>query len=229
MRYTRFHILAGIAIVASTALAAPGVAEDQLALPTDEPELGVTVDEQLGTNDAGVGLSPGDEVPDFASHSFTGDTVSRDELVARGPLLIVFYRGGWCPYCNVQIRQLTLAYPEFETREILPVLISVDEADAASLAQATYEIPFPVLSDPDLHAHEAFGVVMDVDAETVLRYEEYGIDLEAWSGRDHHKIAVASAFLVDEDGIVRWAHSSRDYRTRPSPQQLLDAADAIVW
>jgi len=201
----------------------------ELSLPSRSPDLGTADAATLGTNDDGIGLAAGDGVPAFTSHSVTGEPVHWNELAQEGPLLVVFYRGGWCPYCNVQIRQLTLAYPEFEERGILPVLISADRPDAASLAQNHYEIPFPVLSDPDLAAHVAFGVTLEVDDETVERYKEYGIDLEAWSGRDHHTIAVSSAFLVDVDGVVQWAHTSLDYKTRPSPEQLLDAVGRVDW
>lgn len=226
---SRFGTLLRTLIAASCCLAGAGFAGEELSLPTLEPDLGVTAADALGTNDDGVGLSPGDRVAGFSVRSIDGTPVRWEELLDRSPLLVIFYRGGWCPYCNLQIRQLTQAYPEFEERGILPVLISVDETDAASLVQRSYEIPFPVLSDPDLHALEAFRVTMEVDEKTRERYRDYGIDLGAWSGKDHHKIAVPSAFFVDENGIVRWAHSSRDYRVRPSPQQLLDAADRIDW
>ena len=224
---SRLFLLLLVALI--TGVAAPGFAADKLSLPTMEPELGITPIDKLGTNDDGIGLTPGDKVTEFSVHSIDGQSVSWNELSKKGRLLVIFYRGGWCPYCNLQIRQLTLAYPKFQERGILPVLISVDETAASSLVQNTYEIPFPVLSDPDLFALEAFKVTMEVDEATLERYKEFGIDLEAWSSRDHHKIAVPSAFFVDEDGIVRWAHSDRDYRVRPSPQQLLDVADEIDW
>lgn len=225
--YYRFLAL-GVAL-AGLGIAAPGVAQESLSLPTSEPDLGVSDQRTLGTNEQDIGLSEGETVPGFSAQSVEGEPVAWAGLVDRAPLLVIFYRGGWCPFCNVQIRQLTEAYSQFESRGVLPVLISADEVDGASLAQRTYDIPFPVLSDPDLSAHEAFGVTMQVDDATVERYKEYNIDLEAWSGRDHHKIAVASAFFVGGDGVVRWAHSSLDYKTRPSPQQLLDVADRIDW
>lgn len=204
-------------------------AAETLKLPEVAPPLGVTSGEKLGTNDDGIGLVPGAKVQNFVVSSHEGKPVEWDSLVKQGPLLVVFYRGGWCPYCNVQIRQLTLNYPEFKKRGVLPVLISVDETDGATLAQKTYEIPFPVLSDPNLKAHTAFNVIMEVDADTAKRYKDNGLDLEAWSGRDHHKIAISSAFLVDKTGVVRWANTSKDYRTRPSPEQLMEAADSIDW
>lgn len=213
--------------MAATVMAASSAVADELALPEVEVPLGVTADETLGSRADDIGLPVGTRVAGFTIDSHEGDPTSLDALLEDAPLLVIFYRGGWCPYCNAQIRQLTEAYPEFEQRGVLPVLISVDETDAAALAQRSYEIPFPVLSDPDLEAHEAFDVVMSVDAETVEQYKNYGIDLEAWSKRDHHKIAVSSAFIVDGGGVVRWAHTSPDYKTRPSPEQLLAALDSV--
>jgi peroxiredoxin len=206
-------------------------AEAELSLPpkTMKVPLEVTSESALGTNDQDIGLSAGAEVPDFTVHAHNGEVVNLDVLLEDTPLLVVFYRGGWCPYCNVQIRQLTEAYPQFKQRGVFPVLISVDTIDGAALASRTYKIPFAVLSDPKLSAHTAFDVILDVDDETYKQYQGYGIDLEKWSGQSHHKIAVSSAFLVDKTGKVRWAHSAKDYKTRPSPEQLLAVIDNIEW
>lgn len=197
----------------------------ELKLPDMQATLNTTEEDSLGTDDGAIGLTQGETVGDFSAKLHTGESVSFADLKKRGRLLVVFYRGGWCPYCNVQIRQLTEAYEEFRDRKVLPVLISVDKPDAAALAQRSYDIPFPVISDPDLSAHETFNVIMEVPDETVAEYKNYGIVLEQWSDRNHHKIAVSSAFLIDEEGVVRWAHASEDYTTRPSTQQLLTVID----
>lgn len=204
-------------------------AENDLSLPPKSMKvpLAVTGDKLLGTNDQGIGLKAGKKVPDFNLNAHNGEPINLEVLLEEAPLLVIFYRGGWCPYCNVQIRQLTEAYPEFKKRGVFPVLISVDEIDGAALASRSYEIPFAVLSDPKLSAHMAFDVVMEIDAETYKQYQGYGIDLEAWSGQSHHKIAVSSAFVVDESGMVKWAHTSKDYKTRPSPEQLLQVIDDL--
>jgi peroxiredoxin len=81
-------------------------------------------------------------------------------------------------------------------------------------------VPFPVLSDPDLKAHEAFNVVLQLDAAGVARLAKYGHDIEKWSGKDHHKMAVPAVFLV-RDGKIAWAHVAQDYKTRPNTEQLL--------
>jgi peroxiredoxin len=200
---------------------------EELSLPEKSPELGVSAESKLGTRENGIGLAPGSKVKTFEINDHSGKPASFDMLKSRAPLLVIFYRGGWCPYCNVQIRQLAKAWPEFQKRGVTPVLISVDKPDAAALAQRQYEIPFPVLSDPELKAHERFGVTMEVEDSLIPKYKSYGIDIEKWSGKTHHKIAVSSAFVVNNDGIVLWSHSASDYKTRPSVEQFLTVLDGL--
>lgn len=202
-----------------------GLTAQEISLPKKLPELSVTQDEKLGTMESG--LKAGDNPVNFSVQSHKGEQVKLSELLkAKAPLMVIFYRGGWCPYCNVQIRQLAEAWPEFEKRGVTPVLISVDKPDASAMAKATYEIPFPVLSDPDLKAHEAFDVVVQIDDATAEKYKNWGIVLEDWSGKDHHKIAAPGIFLLDKSGTVQWAHVSQDYKTRPSVEQLLTVLDS---
>ena len=157
-----------------------------------------------------------------------GEEVALSSFTKDGPAMVVFYRGGWCPYCNFQVQGLTKAYDQFQERGVTPVLISVDSASEATKTTATYEIPFPVLSDSTLAAHKAFNVAFEVDADTLAKYETYGIDLEKASGKDHHNLAVPSVFLVGTDNKILWAHADADYQTRPSPDQLLAAIDKVM-
>jgi peroxiredoxin len=190
-----------------------------------ERQLRETPADALGLMPDGVGLEVGQPAPDARLENADGEAVQLADLRSRGPLLIVFYRGGWCPYCNLQIRDLVEAYHEYRRRGVTPVAISVDRPEEAARTRATYEIPFPVLSDPGLAAHEAFRVGRTVPPEELARLREFGMDLEAASGRDHHVIAIPSIFFVDREGVIRWAHADPDYRTRPSNRQVLEAID----
>lgn len=89
------------------------------------------------------------------------------------------------------------------------------------MISAQYDNPFPVLSDPNLTAHKAFDVVLELDAATLEKYQAYGINLRDWSGKDHNSIAVASAFVIDQSGRVVVSHAPEDYASRPSIEQLL--------
>jgi peroxiredoxin len=186
-----------------------------------------TSTERLGTLPEGVGIPAGEPAPDAAVKDAEGHQVRLRDLSKDGPILLVFYRGGWCPFCNFQIRELTTAYPEYQRRGIRPVAVSVDLVEESARTQATYTIPFPVLSDPDLAAHRAFRVVHQADDAEVARLKGSGMDLEHSSGRTHHMIAVPSLFVIDREGIVRWAHADPDYKVRPSTEQILAAIAAL--
>ena len=107
------------------------------------------------------------------------------------------------------------------------MFVSVDSIDGAQVTEKAYDVPFPLLSDPDLKAHEAFRVAQDVPPETVKKLAEYGISLEQWSRRKHHKIAVPSIFLLDKQRKVLWAHADRNHRRRPKLEQVLAAIDSV--
>ncbi len=181
----------------------------------------------LGTLPPGVGIRPGERAPDAQLQDAAGRPVRLAEVLKAGPVLLVFYRGGWCPYCNFQIRELAVAYKEYRRRGVTPVAISVDRPLESGRTVASYEIPFPVLSDPDLHAHDAYRVTHEVDADEHARLTAFGIDLEQASGRSHHVIAVPATFLIDARGVVRWAHADENYRVRPFTEQLLGVIDGL--
>jgi peroxiredoxin len=147
-----------------------------------------------------MGLMVGDQVPGFASRTYDGEAITLENLLDKGALMVIFYRGGWCPFCNHQVRQVTMAYDKFQQRHVTPVLISIDQTDGAMLVKEAYEIPFPVLSDSDLAAHESFKAVIELDNTGYEKYKKFGVDLEAWSGLDHHKMAAPAVFLVSKEG-----------------------------
>ena len=180
----------------------------------------------LGILAPGTGVAVGQPAPDVHATDLEGNSVRLADFTARGPVLLIFYRGGWCPFCSFQIRELAAAAPEFARRGITPVAVSVDRPEEGVITRAQYALSFPVLSDPDLSFVEGFHVANTVRDAELHRLRGFGIDLEASAARTHHVIAIPSMFLIDQTGIVRWAHSDNDYKTRPSVGQILSALDA---
>jgi len=210
--------------------ASPGTeASPRSAPPETQAELPRTrehanpPDAQLGTLPDGVGIAVGQPAPVVTVRDLEGEELLLSSLWRDRRVLLFFYRGGWCPYCNFQIHQLAEAFSHFDERGVGLAAISVDRVQEATRTSALWEIPFPVLSDQDLAAHDAFRVRNEVDAETLERLRSMGMDLEESAGREHHVIAVPAIFLIDQEGVVRWAHADLDYRTRPSPAQVLGA------
>jgi peroxiredoxin len=196
-----------------------------LVLLLAAPTMSTPPAEAVGTLPEGLGLAVGAKVPPVVVADDAGAPFDLGAQLATGDTLVVFYRGGWCPYCNLQLRQLTERKADFEKRGVRLVAVSVDQPSEAAKSRAKYTIPFPVLADPALIAHKAFKVTHVLDAAGVARLEGFGIDVEAASGKTHHTIAVPGLFLV-RGGLVAWAHADRDYKRRPSVAQILEALPA---
>ena len=212
---------AGNPSAAPTANEKPLAAKKPMAKETSD-----TASDHLGKLPEGVGLKLGSPLPELKLQSSEGDEVDVNALAKTGTLMLVFYRGGWCPFCNYQIHSLAKAYPEFQKRGVTPVAISVDLPNEASKTQTSWKIPFPVLTDPELVAHKAFNVLNQLDDSGLAKLKGHGIDLEQRTGQKHHTIAIPSIFIIN-DGKVAWAHADTDYKTRPSTTQLLKVIDNL--
>ena len=178
-------------------------------------------EQTLGINENRKGLPLGRKIDSVEIADIDGEPYQIRQAWSKKPALVIFYRGGWCPFCNFQLRELAKEHDQLKAAGLQVVAISADTADKAAMTRAQFDIPFPVLSDPKLIAHEAFNVVLQVDDERLESYKSKGLFLKDWSGQEHDKVAVASAFIVDQQGRVLFSHAPIDYATRPSIDQLL--------
>jgi peroxiredoxin len=210
---------------ASAATAVPGPKSEPPKTEVRVKEYTEVPRSELGTLPEGIGLPPGTKLPRVTLKSADGKTFALNE--PGRPLLLVFYRGGWCPFCNFQIRELTREHSKLAKRGVTLVAVSVDQVSEAAKTSASYEIPFPVLSDPDLQAHEALRVVHQASPGEIEKLKGVGMDIEQSSGKKHHKFAVPAVFIVDHAGVIRWAHANLDYKLRPSAAQLLEVIDGL--
>ena len=183
--------------------------------------------ERVGVLAPGTGIPVGQSVPDVRGVDLNGRATALASIYEKSPVLLVFYREGWCPYCNREIHALSMAYPEFQKRGVTPVAMSVDMPEADSLSQATYTIPFPVLSDTSAESLLSFHVVNPADAAQIEHAKSPRVNVEQNSAQSHHEIAIPALFLIDRTGVVRWAHSDPEYKVRPSTAELLAAIDEL--
>jgi len=186
-----------------------------------------TPDDALGTRPDGVGLGVGATVPAFSATDEQGTLHAWESLHSGQAKLVVFYRGGWCPFCAHQLHELMQAEETFAEHGFSLMAISVDTMSEVARVNQAFSFPFPVLSDSTLDAHQAFEVTFRVPDDEVERLQGMGLDIEAASGQTHHTLAVPAVFFVDADGVVIWAHADLDYRTRPSVEQLLQVSAAL--
>jgi peroxiredoxin len=178
---------------ASTASAQPP-ASAPAAVSQPQFKLAGTALDKLGTAPSGFGLKVGDKAPDASLPDVSGETESLAALFSQGPTLLIFYRGGWCRFCNLWLHDYAVAKPEFDRRGVRGVAISVDKPSEEAKTQAKHGVAFPMLSDSKLVAHQAYRVVhVPGDAERT-GMAAYGIDLAAYSGESHGDFAVPANF-----------------------------------
>jgi len=169
-------------------------------------------------------LGVGQKAPQAAMQTPGGQTVMMDTIYRRTPTVLVFYRGGWCPYCNTQLSDLAQLEGELKQMGFQIVAVSMDKPAELRSTLDKSELGYTLLSDADAQLTRGFGLAFRVDRPTVERYTTYGIDLEAASGYDHHILPVPAIYLIDTAGVIHFAHWNRDYKARLSGEKVLEAA-----
>ncbi len=170
-------------------------------------------------------LEKGQKVLNVNLTGMDGKTVSLTSLHQEKPLVIVFFRGGWCPICTRHTQQLIKVYPELKEQGYEMIGVSPDSVESTKANIVKGSIPFPLYSDSELSATSGFGLAFKVDDATVAKYKGFGIDLEKTSGQTHHALPIPAIYVVSREGLITFAHSNPDYRQRLDVKVLLKQID----
>lgn len=171
-----------------------------------------------------VPIAVGTTLPRLALHSVDGTAYVVDPAHLDAPLVLVFYRGGWCPYCNRHIGALKSIDPELHALGYRLLFVSPDRPAALYASLKEPDVTFTLLSDADMSAARSLGIAFRVDDPTLAKYRSFGVDLDAASGQVHHQLPVPAVFIVSRDGRIAYVHANPDYTQRLSPPALLAAA-----
>ena len=166
-------------------------------------------------------LNVGDLVPPLSMPDALGRTVDLHELWQQGPLVVVFYRGGWCPYCNLELRAWQHELDSLAQLGATLVAISPQTPDTSLSTAEKNELRFPVLSDSQLEAAKAFGVGFDMPAELVKLYSGIGHDLPVINGNGQWYLPIPATYVIGVEGRILFAHLDADYRERAEPAVVM--------
>ena len=166
-------------------------------------------------------LSVGDRAPDFTLPAANGESVSLSERLKEGPVIISFYRGSWCPYCNLELRAYQELLPEIEGAGGSLVAISPQTPDNSLSMAEKNELEFDVLSDVGSKVSESFGVAFKLPQELIDIYTELGGKLPEFNGTDDWTLPVPGTFVVAPDGTIALAYVDTDYQKRLEPSEAL--------
>ena len=163
------------------------------------------------------------DAPNFSLPDATGKTVELGQLLKDGPVVLSFYRGGWCPYCNIELRALQAALPELQAHQTTLVAVSPQTPDQSLSTAEKNELEFSVLSDQGNNVAREYGLVFELPEELRPIYANFGIDVPAHNGDDTFELPVPATFVIDQDGKVRYAFVNADYRQRVEPSEIVAA------
>lgn len=179
---------------------------------------------------AGVapGLAVGERAPNFRLPNAAGEPVELAQRLAAGPVVLSFYRGEWCPYCNLELRALQAALPRFEAHGASLIAISPQAPDHSLSVAEKNDLSFEVLSDVHQEAIRAFRVQFTVPADLQdLHRNVFHNDLSTRTADGSWDLPVPATFVIDRAGIIRARYVSADYRTRMDPDDIEGALAAI--
>jgi peroxiredoxin len=167
----------------------------------------------------------GDRIPEVSVKAADASVVKLREAVKSKPAVLIFYRGGWCPFCSRHLMALVEVEKDLTDAGFQILAISADQPAKLAETPNREKLTYTLLSDASMDAAKAFGITFKVPDELVAKYKnEYQIDIEAASGKTHHLLPHPAVFIVDREGVIRFAHVNPDYKTRLEPAEILKAA-----
>ncbi len=169
-------------------------------------------------------LAVGTRAPLFSAQTQDGEVRTFRPDGYQKPTIVLFYRGGWCPYCNSQLSDLRLVEPKLRQSGYEIVFLSTDRPAILYSSLKAENIHYTLLSDSRLEAAKAFHIAYHLDDATLANMKKYGVDLDSSTGESLHELPVPSVFIIDKTGTIRYVYSNPDYKIRLAADALWAAA-----
>ena len=179
-------------------------------------------------------LTVGQDAPRFTVESVDGEAFDFDPRELDNPTIVIVFRGGWCPYCNMYLSELRHVIPKIDDMGVDVLFLSGDRSDLlySSLAADTQAdidgFDYRIYSDADANAAVAFGIAFRASEKTIQRRYEKGQDIERSSMAQHGVLPVPAVFAIDTDGVIRFAYSNADYKVSVPADELLYVATTMA-
>lgn len=172
-------------------------------------------------------IKVGAQMPSFALKDIDGKGVSSDELMKKGNLVLIFYRGAWCPFCNTYLQELQRNAAAIKDAGGEIVAISVESPDGSTTVAQKNELKFTVLSDPNLETARKFGIVYQLPAETDETYKSRGLDVAKHNQMEKAELPLGATFIVNQQGEITYAYLDTNYKKRAEPEVIIENLKTI--
>jgi peroxiredoxin len=196
-------------------------------LPEFRPVIGRTIADLIASAQVQTARKAGDRAPDFVLPDQNGAAVSSADLLARGPLVVSFYRGVWCPFCNIELKALEATLSDIRARGATLVAISQQTPPNSRKAQRDNGLSFPILSDKGGEIGAAFGLRWLVPEDMREVHKKLGGPLPVFNGEDSWTLPMPARYVIGKDGVIVYGEVNPDYTQRPEPSDLLPILDRL--
>ncbi|MEM9164889.1 MAG: peroxiredoxin-like family protein [Cyanobacteria bacterium P01_F01_bin.4] len=173
-------------------------------------------------------LKVGDRIPQVTLPDATGQSFSIQAALAQGPIVLAFYRGGWCPYCNLELKALQAVLPDIEAAGATLIAIAPETPDNSLSTREKNALAFAVLSDVGNKVSREFGLVFQLPVELRPIYKGFGIDIEAYNGDQTFELPVPATYVVAPSGEIVYAFADADYTKRAEPADVVATLKQIA-
>ncbi|WP_017381941.1 peroxiredoxin-like family protein [Paenisporosarcina sp. TG-14] len=195
--------------------------------PEEKQKLMTQATKELAELGVAQGLNIGDKVPDFKLPDATGKVVSITEELAKGPVILSFYRGGWCPYCNLELKAYQSEVDSIKDAGATLIAISPETPDASLSTIEKHDLKFIVLSDDRNKVAEQFDLVFKMPDYLIEIYKSSGLDVAGRNGNDDWELPKPATFVIDQTGKIVFAEVDSDYTNRVEPSKVIDIVKNI--
>ena len=173
-------------------------------------------------------VAVGEVAPSFTLPSATGQSVALAERLTEGPVVLTFYRGAWCPYCNLTLHALQQAHADITARGAQLIAISPQIPDESLSLTEKHELGFEVLSDIGCATATEYGLSFDIGEELAGVYDRLGFEMERVNAGHARTLPLPATFVIAPDGTIAWTFVDTDYTKRAEPADILAALDELV-
>jgi peroxiredoxin len=173
-------------------------------------------------------LKTGEKIPELLYTAADGRSFNLNNAVKEKPTILIYYRGGWCPFCSKHLMSLQEIEPELLELGYNLIAVSPDKPEKILENISDKKLNYTLISDSKMTEAQKLGIAFKVDEETIKKYKDYEIDLEEAAGQDHNMLPVPAVFIIGTDEVIKFSYVNPDYKVRLDEESLLAAAKSAI-
>lgn len=179
------------------------------------------IDDLMATDILEGATKTGDVLSNFSLPNAKGEKISLDTLLQNGKVVLTFYRGGWCPYCNIALKALQNSLPQIKEKGATLVAITPETPDNSLSTKEKNELDFEVLTSENNELARSLGLVYTLPADLVVLYRSFGIDLVESQGNEASELPIAATYVIEQNGEISYHFLAEDYKLRADPNDII--------